>query len=222
MRGNKTEISQERVASNKEVEAISCPALRFMKSFTSHVRRQREDMTNREITAVAAKLIVAYLLFMVVLSFPIWVTHAYNMIDNKPLVLLVSGIGVVLGIIGVHYMRNFAHSLRADGADRAEVSVTGIQIEKILLRCLGLYFSIHASRDAVQSLISIGHYSNQGRDLFLTHVNLWTSVAVLLIGLSLIAKPMQWIWALRKLRRLGLERRGSPTPHSSVRGIPRR
>lgn len=159
-------------------------------------------LTSREITSVAAKIIAAYLIFSIVFSIPIWVAFAYRQIDNVPVVLALAAISAVLALLAIRVIRQFANRLLPIEGERLDLRVSAFQIERVLLRCLGLYFAIGTVRDIVSNVITIGHWQNRESDLTLTYVNLCTGVAVFLIALSLIAKPAKWMHAMRKLRRL--------------------
>lgn len=159
-------------------------------------------LTSREITSIAAKVIAAYLIFSVILSIPIWVAFAYRQIDNLPVVLALAAIGVILGLLAIRAVREFANRLLRVEGERLDFHVNAFRLEQVLLRCLGLYFAVGTVRDIVRDAITIGHWQYRWSDLTLAYVNLFTGIAVFLIALSLIAKPAKWMSAMRKLRRL--------------------
>ncbi len=159
-------------------------------------------LTGREITSVTAKLVAAYLIFSIILSIPILVAFSYRQIDNLPVVFALAGIGVVLGLLTIRALRQFANRLLPCEGERIDLHVYAFQIERMLLRCLGIYFAVSTIRNIIRSAIIIGHWQYKESDLTLTYVDLFTGVAVFLIALSLVAKPAKWMSAMRKLRRM--------------------
>lgn len=159
-------------------------------------------LTSREITSVAAKLISAYLLFHIVLSIPIWVAVADRQFGSAPVVWALGGISVILGLLAIRVVRRFANRLLPVDGERLDLHASAFQIERLLLRCLGLYFAVGTVRDIVRHAITLSHWRYKATDLTLTYVDFFTGIAVFLVALSLIARPVQWMRAMQKLRRL--------------------
>jgi len=163
-------------------------------------------MKSREITAVAIRIILIYLFFQLIVGIPAMMLIGFNnrITQTHPTFAVVVGVvGVIIacGLMLMLWKLSQKLILRQNVADSDQVAfkLTPVKLEKIILRCLGLYIFVTNLKPTVYDAIYICRYRFQ-TDLTTTYINIVFDFLLLCFGLFLIARPAQWLLAIRKVR----------------------
>jgi len=163
-------------------------------------------MKSKEITAVAVRLVIIWLFFSAIISFPIWIAMSLRLIENKIIAIIVAAfctaIACTLSIILWKMSNKLIRESNESGEDDIDLKLTPTSLEKLLLRCMGLYFLLVNLKPVVIGTIQIYKYKSPNYDLTYVYIDFFEALAFLFIGLFLIAKPQKWFLAIRKIRRL--------------------
>lgn len=162
-------------------------------------------MKSREITAVAIRIVIIYLLWCTIASFPIWLAAAFRFIEWKAIAFTVTGICLAIAIGLIVILWRLSKKLISESSNSSEndmdLKLTPVSLEKIILRCIGLFLMVTNLGTVVSSTIEICKY-RQGYDMTFVYIKLIESLALLSFGSFLIAKPRHWLYAIRKIRRI--------------------
>jgi len=159
---------------------------------------EEENMTTRQITAVAFRVIAIYIFYTAVVCFPFYLRFSWQYLSNKAMGTLGIAVAVCAGAAAAWFTWRFATSLAKDMRDTEHESIatqfTKEQLEQVLLRILGLYVFATHLRPAVDNFLRLSFTDPTGgmADLRLVRVALVVDVALLCAGVLFFLKPRFW------------------------------
>lgn len=159
-------------------------------------------MTNREITAVAAKIFAAILIVTLLqqsVAFSAILIHLQQK-AMKPafITALVIGLTILSGL--AIYLWHFANKMTKTAPKTVELPLGAENLEATLLRVLGLYFLISHAGKLLQGIATLLSYPKEMSISFNQYFAVGSYLVILTLGLTLIAKPQQWARFLGKFR----------------------
>ena len=159
-------------------------------------------MTRKETTAIALKCFAIYFLSQAFIAFPSLTTLGLKlkyMGDGEPSnlwVVVIPALGIISCVTVAFLIWKFTNSLMTkETADDKTTGDLGVDdVVKIVLACMGVYFVIDAVIVLPQAIVNFQATKNQS-PFGITY--LLTQVIELFFGALLIAKPGQWLKAIR-------------------------
>jgi len=166
-------------------------------------------MTTKQATGVALKFFALYLLFNVLMVIPALIGLGYSIngsVGGPPSVLIRFGlpmIGICIGLVAIGLLWKTANSIIAKAAAHEEPVVNDLNtgsIMKIVFSCIGLYLTIEGLLSGLQVYVSACSYARDpSADLHLDVYLFIVPAVQFVLGCWLIAKPRQWVKAIRSI-----------------------
>lgn len=160
-------------------------------------------MTRKETTAIALKCFAIYFLSQAFVAFPSLATLGLKlkyMGDGEPSnlwVIIIPAFGIVSCVTVAFLIWKFTNSLMAKETT-SENPTSDIRIDdvvKIIFACMGVYFIIHALTALPYAVINYRMVAKN----YLPFTYLLSQVIELFFGALLVAKPGQWVKAIRSI-----------------------
>ena len=158
-------------------------------------------MTSKQITAVALKCLAIYLLFTVVVTFPMWIYYVRAVASTEGLsplalaglttatVIVGSAIAVVFAFLAWRLANRLALLVATPPVDDIHVSITPRRLEEILFRVLGVYLAVTYLKTVVVEVIRSQLYAAGGYNTTKIGWDLLASLVILIFGLLLTFRP---------------------------------
>jgi hypothetical protein len=160
-------------------------------------------MKSREITAVALKVVAIYFLFQAVIAIPAMLVVIYRNLEKLDITIFVTAAGIAAAFGLAVGMWNLSKKLiieqNTTPTDNLVFNMTPIKLEKIILRCMGLYLIITNLRQTIYDAIIIFQYSFSDITPAM-YVNVFVDLLILFISLTLMASPLKWLMVIRRIR----------------------
>lgn len=161
-------------------------------------------MTRKETTAIALKCFAIYMLSQAFVSFPAMATLGLKlkyMGGGNPSniwVIIIPALGIISCATAAFLIWKFTNSLlmkeTTDEGNVADIKIDGVV--KIVFACMGVYFLIDAIIALPYALVNFQLAGSSSPESFAC---LLTQLLKLLFGGLLIAKPGQWVKAIRSI-----------------------
>lgn len=157
-------------------------------------------MTNRQLTAVAFKVIAIYICYTTLVHIPLYFRSAWLYMGDKMWGVISLAVFICMGAIIAWLAFKFAKSLVSDIRDTEKESiVTQIdkaQLEQVAFRVLGLYMFATHLRPVVDKAVYIQYkvYDVMGSnpDLYSQRVSLVVELILIGFAISFVLKPRFW------------------------------
>ncbi len=162
-------------------------------------------MTRKETTAVALKCFAIYILSQAFVVLPALATLGLKlkyMGEGKPSniwVIAIPAFGVISCVTVAFLIWKFTNSLMAKETieEKTTGDLSSDDVVKIILACMGVYFVIDAVIAIPHALVNFLLAKGSQNPLGITY--LLTQIIELFFGGLLIAKPGQWLKAIRAI-----------------------
>ena len=165
-------------------------------------------MTRKETTAVALKCFAIYFLSQAFIAFPSLTTLGLKlkyMGEGEPSnlwVVVIPTLGIVSCVTVALLIWKFTNSLMTKETSN-EPSTGDLEVDavvKIILACMGIYFVIDAVIALPHAIVNFQVTRNSQNLLGVTY--LLTQIVELFFGTLLVAKPGQWLKAIRAIGKI--------------------
>jgi hypothetical protein len=164
-------------------------------------------MIARQTTAIAVKFFAMYLLFLLLQSLPGFLligSHMAAIYEGSLLVrVLVPLVSLAVGGLSVWIIWRVARSVIAKkSAEPVEPTgdLSGDELMRVILSCMGVYLALMASLQIVRNFIGGRHLELiAGREFKINVPLVLSYVAQLAVGCWFVAKPRQWVRAIRSI-----------------------
>ena len=157
-------------------------------------------MTNRQLTAVAFKVIAIYICYTTLVHIPLYFRSAWLYMGDKIWGVISLAVFICMGAIiawlALKFAKSLASDIRGTEQDSGVTQIDKAQLEQVVFRVLGLYVFATHLRPAVDKAVYIQHkvYDVMGSnpDLYSQRVSLIVELIVMGLATSLILKPRFW------------------------------
>ncbi len=160
-------------------------------------------MTSREITSVVIRSAVIYILIQVILGVPVAFFYWHEFIKSPQVAVFLFSlvlISTVIMCIGLwRFSKKLIEKNIADSEDRM-INISTVRLEKVILRCLGLFFFATNLHDLVYDVCMLFMPPNQYNNVDVK-LMVVVDVAVICFSCFLIVSPGKWVGVIHKLKK---------------------
>jgi len=166
-------------------------------------------MTRKETTAIALKCFALYLLAQIIISLPIIAGLVelgyYGQHDTSNFwIFALCTLCTLIGLLVVFLIWKTTNSLLTKEMTSPEDATGDLSVDevmKIILACMGVYFSINAIIAFPQAFVAFQIARNfSGQQPLILAVSLGSVILQIIFGYLLIAKPAQWAKIIRSVK----------------------
>ena len=167
-------------------------------------------MTRKETTAIALKCFALYLLAQVIISLPMIAALGmkvgyYGQHDTSKLFIIsLCTLCTLIGLLVAFLIWKTTNSLLSNETATPEDSTGDLNADgvmKIILACMGIYFSINAVIAFPQAFVAFRIAQNmEGQQTFVSASSIISVVLQIIFGCLLVAKPEKWVKLIRSVK----------------------
>ena len=165
-------------------------------------------MTTKQATGIALKFFAIYLLFHLLTMIPTIISVAYRPFEKSSdqpstwSIFLIPAIGIIICLILIGLLWKTSTSLinKAGSANEHVTNdMTADGIMRIILSCMGLYLALQGIIEGLHVYASARSYARLSAEFHLDFNLLIVPMFKLVVGCTLIAKPIQWVKMIRSI-----------------------
>lgn len=160
-------------------------------------------MKSREVTAVAIRVVIVYLILKLIITIPTAFAALNHTKIFIPLAIVITLASVALAgtLISLWWglSKQLIDEQNSTPSDDMVFNMTPQKLEKIILRCMGVYLIITNLRPLANDILTVHQTGYEGITTQ-GSINIIIDIVIMLVGLFLMIRPRKWLMIIRRIR----------------------